>query len=115
MQINSNRPADYYPISSADGRNNSRLPVVFDATTEQLKPVVSKERADNTTVVLPTTSNQDSQQARFVRDFFASDRQLSSSIQQQPLLPAAVQQYLLVDDIPNQKTSAQGQFLDEMV
>lgn len=114
MQINSNRPADYYPIGSADGRNNTRLPVVFDAT-EQLKPVVSKERADNTTVVLPATPNQDSQQARFVRDFFASDRQLSTSAEQRPLLPAAVQQYLFIDDIPNQQTSVQGQFLDEMV
>lgn len=114
MQINSNRLADYYPAVQTDGRNNTRLPVVFDATAE-LKPVVSKERADNTTVVLPTTPNQDSQQARFVRDFFTSDRQLNDNINQRPLLPAAVQQYLLIDDIADQQSSVQGQFLDEMV
>ncbi len=114
MQINSNRLADYYPVVQTDGRNNARLPVVFD-TTAELKPVVSKEGADNTTVVLPAPPNQDGQQARFIRDFITSDRQLSDNSNQRPLLPAAVQQYVFIDDIANQQSSVQGQFLDEMV
>ena len=114
MQINSNRPVDYQLPVQSDGRNNARLPVVFDGSAE-LKPLVSKDRADNTTVVVPTTSNQDGQQARFVRDFIASDRQLNDKGRQTQLLPPAVQQYLLVNELSNQQSSVQGQFLDEMV
>jgi len=114
MQINSNRPADYFPFVQTDGRNNARLPVVFDSSAE-LKPVASKERADNTTVVLPATANQDGQQARFVRDFITTDRQLNNTGTQSALLPPAVQQYLFINQIPEQQTSIQGQFLDEMV
>lgn len=114
MQINSNRPADYYPIVQTEGRSHSRLPVVFEASAE-LKPVVSKERSDNTTVVLPATPNQDGQQAHFVRDFITTDRQLNNTGAQSTLLPPAVQQYLFINQIPEQQTSVQGQFLDEMV
>jgi len=112
MQINSNRLTDYSPLVQTDGRNNSRLPVAFDA---ELKPVFSKDRADNATVVLPATPNQDRQQARFVRDFITTERQLNDSDSKRPLLPATVQQYLYIRDIPNQQDSVQGQFLDEMV
>ncbi|WP_438970791.1 hypothetical protein [Methylophaga sp.] len=114
MQINSNRPADYYPLAPANGRSNARLPVVFDANAD-VKPVVADNRPDTTTVVLPATSSQDGQQARFVRNFSTTERQFSDGAAQSQVLPAAVQQYLFINEIPNQQSSAQGQFLDEMV
>ena len=114
MQINSSRPADFYPLAPADNRNTSRLPVVFDAGSE-LKPIASQQRADNTTIVVPATRNQDSQQARFVRDFISSERKLDDESNLPPFLPRAVQQYLYVNEIPTQNSSGQGQLLDEMV
>ncbi len=114
MQINSNRPADFYPLVPADNRNTPRLPVVFDASSE-LKPVVSQQRADNTTIVVPATRNQDGQQARFVRDFISSERNLNDDNNVPPFLPRSVQQYLYINEIPTQNSSGQGQLLDEMV
>jgi hypothetical protein len=114
MQINSNRPADYYPLVTNDKRSSVRLPVVYQEKTE-IKPVVSDQNADTTKVVVATNQNQDGQQARFVRDFIASDRQFGGNNPSTQLLPPAVQQYIFIDEIPNQTASAQGQFLDEIV
>ncbi len=113
MQINNNRPADFYPLVPAENRNNSRLPAVFD-NTQALAPV-TRERNDNTTVVLPATQSENGQQARFVRNFISSDRRFDGDNAQPGLLPRAVQQYLYINDLANQTTTQQGQLLDEMV
>jgi hypothetical protein len=113
MQINSNRPADFYPLVPADNRNNARLPAVFD-NTQALAPV-NREGNDNTTVVVPATRSEDGQQARFVRDFISSDRRFDGDNAPPALLPRAVQQYLYINELPNQTMTQQGQLLDEMV
>lgn len=113
MQINSNRPADFYPLVPAENRSNSKLPVVFD--NAQATPPVSTERADNTSVVVPANRNEDAQQARFVRDFISSDRRFDGDAQPPAFLPRAVQQYLFVNQLTNQTPTQQGQLLDEMV
>jgi hypothetical protein len=113
MQINNSRALDAYSVAPAEGRNNARLPVVFDATAE-FKPVISPQRADNTSVVLATEQHQASQQARFVREFITTERQLDPQSLPQQSLPRAVQQYLTVADINSQPLSAQ-RLLDEIV
>lgn len=113
MQINSNRPADFYPLVPAENRNNGRLPVVFD--NAQATPPVSKERADNTSVVVPANRSEDGQQARFVRHFISSDRRFDGDHAQPAFLPRAVQQYLFINELANQTPTQQGQLLDEMV
>jgi hypothetical protein len=114
MQINSNRPADFYPLVPVDNRNNARAPVIFDveqANNNNLSP----ERANNTSVVIAPNSSQDGQQARFVRDFISSDRRFDGDNEQAALLPRAVQQYLYINELPTQSSADRGQFLDEMV
>lgn len=113
MQINSNRPADFYPLVPAENRNNSRPPVVFD-NAQSVAPVTT-ERADNTSVVVPANRSEDGQQARFVRDFISSDRHFDGDNQQPAFLPRAVQQYLFVNALANETPTQQGQLLDEMV
>lgn len=113
MQINSNRPADFYPLVPAENRNSTRLPVIFDVA--QTNTVVSKERPDNTSVVVPATRSEDGQQARFVRNFISSDRRFDGDNEQAALLPRAVQQYLFINALTTQTPSQQGQYLDEMV
>jgi hypothetical protein len=113
MQINSNRPADFYPLVPVDNRNSARAPVIFDV--EQINTNLSPDRADNTSVVVAPNSNEDGQQARFVRNFISSDRRFDGDNEQAAFLPRAVQQYLYINELPMQSSVDRGQFLDEMV
>ncbi len=113
MQINSNRPADFYPLVPVDNRNSARAPVIFEV--EQVNSNLSPERADNTSVVIAPESSRDGQQARFVRNFISSDRRFDGDNEQAAFLPRAVQQYLFINEIPAQSSADRGQFLDEMV
>ncbi len=113
MQINSNRPADFYPLVPVDNRNNARAPVIFEV--EPLNNNLSPQRANNTSVVIAANSNEDGQQARFVRNFISSDRRFDGDNEQAAFLPRAVQQYLFINELPVQSSADRGQFLDEMV
>lgn len=113
MQINSNRPADFYPLVPVDNRNSARAPVIFDV--EKINTNLSPDRADNTSVVVAPNSNEDGQQARFVRNFISSDRRFDGDNEQAAFLPRAVQQYLYINELPMQSSVDRGQFLDEMV
>ncbi|MTI63129.1 hypothetical protein [Methylophaga sp.] len=113
MQINSNRPADFYPLVPVDNRNSARAPVIFDV--EQINTNLSPDRADNTSVVVAPNSSEDGQQARFVRNFISSDRRFDGDNEQTTFLPRAVQQYLYINELPRQSSVDRGQFLDEMV
>lgn len=113
MQINNNRPVDFYPLVPVDNRNSARAPVIFDV--EQINTNLSPARADNTSVVIAPNSGEDSQQARFVRNFISSDRRFDGDNQQAALLPRAVQQYLYINELPSLSSVDRGQFLDEMV
>lgn len=112
MQINSNRPADFYPLVPTQSRNNARLPVIIDAG-ETANKQLSNQRADNSSVVLAAQTARDGQQARFVRDFISTERDMADS-DKPPFLPRSVQQYLFINQLPKQTSSQQGQFLDEM-
>lgn len=113
MQINSNYPPNFYPVVPSQSRNESRLPVLSDVAQTATKQL-NVQRADTTSVVLEAGANRDGQQARFVRDFISSDRQLNEG-NKPPFLPRSVQQYLYIEDLPKQSSTQQGQFLDEMV
>ncbi|MCX4192924.1 hypothetical protein [Methylophaga sp. OBS1] len=113
MQINSNRPADFYPLVPVDNRNSARAPVIFDV--EQVNTSLTPDRANNTSVVIAPNSSEDGQQARFVRNFISSDRRFDGDNDQATLLPRAVQQYLYINELPTQASTDRGQLLDEMV
>lgn len=112
MQINNNRPVDFYPPVPIENRNNTRLPVVFDVSGSNTS--LSPQRADNTSVVLPAIQSQDGQQARFVRNFISSDRRFDGDNTPVAMLPRSVQQYLFINAMPDQTPSQRGQILDEM-
>ena len=114
MQINNNRITDFYPPVPLDNRNQSRLPVSYEAV-QNTPTRVSEQRADKTTVVLSASQSDDGQQARFIRNFISSDRQFDADNQTALELPRAVQQYLFIEQLPNQNQNQQGQFLDELV
>lgn len=101
MQINSHLPAVLYPVKHAD-ESPVRLPVVFDKHTEfnnvNRQPVISRP-------VIGVTENDDSQQARYIRNFSLTNRETERD-STQTKLPAQVQAYLQVaaiQDRPSQE------------
>jgi len=113
MQINNNRPVDFYPAVNSDSRNAARLPVVVDNKTD-FKPIVSEQRADNTSVILSAERVSDAQQARFVRNFSTRESGASQITNAQQVLPRPVQQYLDVAALNGAQGVKQG-LLDEIV
>ena len=91
MQINSNLPVLFTPTRQPD-ESSVRLPVLLDKQSDfnnvNRQPVISRP-------VIGVTSDNDSQQARYIRENTAQNR-----------LPAQVQAYLQVEalkDVPTQE------------
>lgn len=101
MQINSHLPVLYYSTKQP-AESPARLPVVFDKQTEfnniNRQPVISRP-------VIGLTENDDSQQARYIRNFSLTNRETERD-STQTKLPAQVQAYLQVaaiQDRPSQE------------
>lgn len=115
MQIN-NTVSTYYPVVAVEQRNNNqnRLPVVYQ-DLQQLKPVISEQRADNTSVVLPAEKNDQQQQARFVREFSSVEREITGPPQNPAAqLSRSVLQYQAMASL-NLQDNQRGSLIDETV
>lgn len=110
MQINLNSPT-FFPLKPVDS-NYSRLPVIVqpDAVTP---PAQRTQSSANTQVVPPANSNADSQQARFIRTFASSERNISQADLPTPRLPPQVLAYIQTASL--QPTENKGFLLDERV
>ncbi|HAO24126.1 MULTISPECIES: hypothetical protein [unclassified Methylophaga] len=94
MQINSNLPVLFTPVKPPE-ELSVRLPVVFDKQSEfnnvNRQPVISRP-------VIGVNDNNDSQQARFIRNFSLTNRETERD-DTQARLPAQVQAYLQVEGL----------------
>lgn len=107
MQINNHLPALF--ISSKQSNESSiRLPVLFDKSAEinhvSHQPIISRS-------VTGVTDNKDSQQARFIRNFSLSNREVAGEAAQ-ARLPASVQTYLQIEGLRDNQP--QGGVFDAM-
>jgi|SRR5690554_3565160 len=91
MQINNHLPVLFHPAKQPD-ESLVRLLVVFDKQTEfnnvNRQPVISRP-------IIGVTENNDSQQARYIRNFSLTNRETERD-PTQTRLPAQVQAYLQV-------------------
>lgn len=98
MQINSNLPVIFNPNRQPE-ELSVRLPVVFDKQSEfnnvNRQPVISRP-------VIGVTDNNDSQQARFIRNFSLINRETERD-NTQTRLPAQVQAYLQIEALKDSK------------
>ncbi len=102
MQINSTLPVLFTPTIQPD-ESSIRLPVVLDKQSDfnnvNRQPVISRP-------VIGVTSDNDSQQARFIRNFSLTNRETGREDTVQIRLPAQVQAYLQIEalkDVPTQE------------
>lgn len=102
MQITSNLPVLFTPVRQPE-ESSVRLPVVFDKqsdfTNVNRQPVISRP-------VIGVANDNDSQQARFIRNFSLTNRETERDNAAQSRLPAQVQAYLQIEaikDIPTQE------------
>jgi|GEM_PF-1144038 hypothetical protein len=102
MQINSNLPVLFTPTRQPD-ESSVRLPVLLDKQSDfnnvNRQPVISRP-------VIGVTSDNDSQQARYIRNFSLTTRETEREYTAQNRLPAQVQAYLQVEalkDVPTQE------------
>lgn len=93
MQINSNLPVVFTPPRTAE-ESLARLPVVTDRSAEfntvNRQPAISRP-------VIGVTEDNDSQQARFIRNFSLTNRETERDSSARTVLPAPVQTYLQVE------------------
>jgi len=98
MQINSNLPVLFTPNRQPE-ESSVRLPVVFDKQSEfnnvNRQPVISRP-------VIGVTDNNDSQQARYIRNFSLTNRETERDAAQTSL-PAPVQAYLQIEGLKDSK------------
>ncbi|AFI85696.2 hypothetical protein [Methylophaga nitratireducenticrescens] len=102
MQINSNLPVLFTPTKPPD-ESSVRLPVGLDKQSDfnnvNRQPVISRP-------VIGVTNENDSQQARYIRNFSLTNRETEREDTVQNRLPAQVQAYLQVEalrDVPTQE------------
>lgn len=98
MQINSNLPVLFTPVKTLD-ESAVRLPVVFDKqsqfNTVNSQPVISRP-------VIGVTDNNDNQQARFIRNFSLTNREVEQDFTR-TRLPPQVQAYIQIAGLKDSK------------
>jgi len=109
MQI-SNNPLGVFPLKPTD--NSSRLPVVVPADVS-FNPAPARNRANNPKQVVPVSTAQDSQQARFIRILAQLDNAEFLPKQPTRALPAPVVSYLQIASM--QDRSPYSGLIDETV
>ena len=110
MQI-SNNPLGVFPLKPTDS-NTSRLPVVVPAAVD-FNPAPARNRANNPQQVVPVSTAQGSQQARFIRTLAQLDNAEFLPAQASRALPAPVLSYLQVASL--QDRNPYSGLIDETV
>lgn len=109
MQI-SNNPLGIFPLKPTDNAN--RLPVVVPADVS-FNPAPARNRANNPQQVVPVSTAQDGQQARFIRILAQLDNAEFLPTQATRALPAPVVSYLQIASL--QDRSPYSGLIDETV
>ncbi len=109
MQI-SNNPQGIFPLKPTD--NPNRLPVVVPAEVS-FNPAPARNRANILQQVVPVSTAQDSQEARFVRILAQLDNAELLPTQITSTLPAPVVSYLQIASL--QERSPYSGLIDETV
>lgn len=112
MQINSNRTSEFYSLTPVAPLE--RLPVPYKFSTAL--PVVIEEKASNSSAVMPVADENSSQQARFVRQFISTERDMTAieSEQDSNFLSRPMQLYHLVGTLTD-NGGTKGRVLDTKV
>jgi hypothetical protein len=115
MQINSQRPADFYPPVAINRGQSSQVPVVFDAS-KTLNFVPATQTAARQNQIAPVEESDNGQTARYVRYLSAEKESTSTSTSSSGKLPRSLQTYEEIESFTSPFSPSQrGQYLDETV